>query len=663
VAPHALVSMGGACSRAARRRRHTTIGQGAVGSSAGLRVQQLDPTRVWPLTELCVRTILANLEQYPPERLATLPHELANHMFRTMAAAGALDTAALESFRSCRHLSEVSIADQAIDEEWMRQLAAVTRASAGSMQRVELRRCPRVPDLSLELLAPYRCLRVLVLDYCVQITDDGLGFLRGMFDLQSLSLEACANVTSRGIRALRDLRNITVLNLNQLRNLTDDAMVTVRGMVRLHTLLLGWCNKISDNGVANLAGHPQLRTLFLSHTDISDAAATSTLAKMPQLRHLSLGGCNVTDVTLEALTGSPESCARLQSVDVHGTSVTAAGMAGLLTLRKLQSLNLAFCSADDDLVGRLCEQPTEGSGAADADADADADAEVEGLPLLGIGAYGSVSRAAPRPPSLAALTSLNLDSSPITDAALPAIGKLSALTCLNLSDTRVSSASLTHIAELNVLTELNLSHSAVNDNDPAGLAALSRCQSLTMLNLDAAEVGDGVAAACAQLGSLTRLDLFGSHVTDQGAAALSRRREASALRQLELSGCRITDDGCRELANLRGLVSLGLAQNFAVSDVGLSYITRGLPRLQSLSLGYTNVSAQGLETIVTLHRRPAPEGGGRQSRQRAAQSAAMLPPVRVGLVSLTHLSVYNCAVTAGTAAHLRKLLPGLRIRM
>ena len=645
--------MGGACSRAARRRhRHTTIAIAGPERDSSLRVQQLDPTRVWPLTELCVRTILANLEQYPPELLATLPHELTNHLFRTMAEAGALDTAALESFRSCRQLSEVCVADQAIDEEWMRQLASVTRASAGSIQRVELRRCPRVPDLSLELLVPYRCLRVLVLDYCVQITDDGLGFLRGMFELQALSLEACANVTARGIAALRDLLSITSLNLNQLRNLTDDALLTVRNMPRLHTLQLGWCNKISDDGVAKLAGHEQLRTLFLSHTDISDAAAKTTLATMPRLRHLSLGGCNVTDATLEALASSEGCCARLQSIDVHGTSITADGMAGLLTLRKLHSLNLAFCSADDALIGRLCDG--NGEGAADAD-----EGVGEGIPLLGAGA---VSPAAGRPASLASLTSLNLDSSPITDAALPAIGKLSALTCLNLSDTRVSSASLTHIAELHVLTELNLSHSAVNDNDPVGLAALSRCQSLTMLNLDAAEVGDGVAAACAQLGSLTRLDLFGSHVTDQGAAALGRRREESALRQLELSGCRITDDGCRELANLRGLVSLGLAQNFAVSDVGLSYIIRGLPRLQSLSLGYTNVSAQGLETIVTLRRRPLPDGSGRQGRQ-SRQAAAQLPPVCVGLVSLTHLSVYNCAVTAGTAAHLRKLLPGLRIRM
>eukprot|EP01043_Picozoa_sp_COSAG02_P027110 COSAG02_NODE_1583_length_11821_cov_31.279389_7_plen_660_part_00 len=659
--------MGGACSRAARRRRHTTIGQADPEHSASsLRVQQLDPTRMWPLTELCARTVLANLEQYSPELLATLPHELANYMFRTMAAAGALDTAALESFRCCQHLSEVCVADQAIDEQWMRQLAAITRASANSMQRVELRRCPRVPDLSLELFVPYRNLRVLALDYCVQITDDGLGYLRGMYELQSLSLEACANVTVRGIRSLQDLRKLTSLNLNQLRNLTDEAMAAVRGMVRLHTLLLGWCNKISDHGVANLAGHPELRTLFLSHTSISDAAATTTLIQIPQLRHLSLGGCNVTDSTLESLAASADCCARLESIDVHGTSVTTAGMASLLTLSELRSLDLAFCSADDALVSRLCDSETtdatSGGHIDRGDATGEGGMQAERWALLGIGGTSGISREVKRPPSLAGLTSLNLDSSPITDAALPAIGKLRKLRCLNLSDTRVSSASLGYIAELSELTELNLSHSAVNDNDPAGLAALARCQSLTMLNLDAAEVGDGVAAACAQLNSLTQLDLFGSLVTDQGAAALSRRREASALRQLELSGCRITDDGCRELGYLRGLVSLGLAQNFAVSDVGLSYLVQGLPRLQSLSLGYTNVSAQGLETIVTTCRRPAPESSARQSRQ-AAQNAALLPPVRVGLVSLTHLSVYNCAVTAGTAAHLRKLLPGLRIRM
>ena len=42
-------------------------------------------------------------------------------------------------------------------------------------------------------------------------------------------------------------------------------------------------------------------------------------------------------------------------------------------------------------------------------------------------------------------------------------------------------------------------------------------------------------------------------------------------------------------ASAQSLTSLGLAQNFAVSDSGLAWLAR-LPRLRSLSLGYTAVS-------------------------------------------------------------------------
>eukprot|EP01047_Picozoa_sp_COSAG01_P007690 COSAG01_NODE_294_length_19294_cov_35.559312_12_plen_139_part_00 len=124
---------------------------------------------------------------------------------------------------------------------------------------------------------------------------------------------------------------------------------------------------------------------------------------------------------------------------------------------------------------------------------------------------------------------------------------------------------------------------------------------------------------------------------------------------------------------------LGLAQNFAVTDEGLASLSAGLRHLRSLSLGYTNVTAEGLLRIVGESTLPpdtaaaeaaadddedgegAEESRRRRRRRRPRQQRPVV--VRTGLVSLQHLSVYNCQVTAAAAAQLRALLPGVRICM
>jgi hypothetical protein len=128
--------------------------------------------------------------------------------------------------------------------------------------------------------------------------------------------------------------------------------------------------------------------------------------------------------------------------------------------------------------------------------------------------------------------------------------------------------------------------------------------------------------------------------------------------------------------------SLGLAQNFAVTDEGLASLSAGLRHLRSLSLGYTNVTAEGLLRIVGESTLPPDtaaaaaavadddeDGEGaeepRRRRRRPRRPRLQQRPVvvRTGLVSLQHLSVYNCQLTAAAAAQLRALLPGVRICM
>ena len=72
-----------------------------------------------------------------------------------------------------------------------------------------------------------------------------------------------------------------------------------------------------------------------------------------------------------------------------------------------------------------------------------------------------------------------------------------------------------------------------------------------------------------------------------------------------------------------------------VSDVGLGYLARKLRKLQSLSLGYTNITSAGLLQITKR----------RQDTVFYEDGRGVISERREGLVSLVHLSIYNCAVT------------------
>jgi hypothetical protein len=92
------------------------------------------------------------------------------------------------------------------------------------------------------------------------------------------------------------------------------------------------------------------------------------------------------------------------------------------------------------------------------------------------------------------------------------------------------------------------------------------------------------------------LFLPGKKVTD---ADLKQLANLTKMKTLKLDAAsNITDDGVKNLADLKQLTDLGLAQT-KVTDAGLKYLT-GLTELKSLSLSFDNITDAGLESLAGL---------------------------------------------------------------
>ena len=318
-----------------------------------------------------------------------------------------------------------------------------------------------------------------------------------------------------------------------------ELVISLGGYVRLHTN-----DRANVRGIRDVSalpgGHFALAQVHIDSRDKPRVLADAVLEKFKEckaLTHLNLHGCTVTDAGLAHVAG----CAQLKELALYGPKVTDTGLAHFKGCALLERLDLQGTGATDTGLAAF-------KGCANLKALRLAEMKVS---AAGLAQFKDCSQ----------LESISLEGTPLPAADLAALGGRTELRELDLTGTGVGNDALPHFKGCPALRSVNLARTAVAD---AGLAAFKGNAALRELNLSGTEVtGAGLAhlAGCPRLGSL---HLAGAkRLTDDALAAL---KGCPDLYSLNLQGAPLTDAALAHLDGLAGLQVLQLRGTKVTTD-------------------------------------------------------------------------------------------------
>jgi hypothetical protein len=190
------------------------------------------------------------------------------------------------------------------------------------------------------------------------------------------------------------------------------------------------------------------------------------------------------------------------------------------------------------------------------------------------------------------LTSLYIESTPITDAGLVDVAAITKLDVLSLSRTRITDAGLKTVSRLRELRYLMLVDTAITD---AGLADIAKLEKLRFLSLGITKISDAGLQKISGLPNLTSLNLGETKFDDAWIPTL---RSFPRLKELWLGSTAISDAGLAELGKLTSLTKLYLADT-KITDAGLRHLG-GLTNLRELTVTETKVTDAGARELKKL---------------------------------------------------------------
>ena len=264
--------------------------------------------------------------------------------------------------------------------------------------------------------------------------------------VQRLSL-AGTRATDADLTVIRGLPSLESLDLSGTP-ITDYGLRNVGQLHALVTLRLDGC-RVTDVGLEHCAGLKNLRTLYLRNTSVSSVAALGT--QFPGLHILDLHGSRVGDPALAHIASLSE----LEGLDLGRTGVTDQGLGVLAGLPKLRVLNLSHTAITDTGLAALNAPPLSSSLRA-LILDGCHGVTEHGIRRLRGGnltSLGLASTKVPIPvllsilPEVGSILSLDLSSTPFTDADVPRLLKLKGLRTVVLSDTEVTDKALEMLTE------------------------------------------------------------------------------------------------------------------------------------------------------------------------------------------------------------------------
>lgn len=239
-----------------------------------------------------------------------------------------------------------------------------------------------------------------------------------------------------------------------------------------------WNSHVSPTALTVLANHPSLKHLQLQNTRLPTGTVRSLLP-LPKLEGLLLEGCEITRDDLFAILTlknllyvglqgarigdddmpSLEQLPKLQHIYLHGIPLTNIGLAAIIRAAPLlETLNVSGTKiTDEGLPGLIA---------------------LKELKWLDIAYNSDIKGSSPNwLPDLPHLEWLKLNSTKITDDSLDTLPKLPSIKSLFLSDTAISDRGLGHLSRFGTLEAIELNKTRITT---AGIAdfkkSLPNCQ-------------------------------------------------------------------------------------------------------------------------------------------------------------------------------------------
>ena len=220
-----------------------------------------------------------------------------------------------------------------------------------------------ITDAALQTISKLPNLRSLGLRFCEHITEAGVAHLRDAAKLERLDLRGAA-VSDSGMAFLAQISTLRSLDIG-ITQITGPSFEALEALENLEELAIGG-NRVSDLGLSYLQAVPKLRRLDLSGSQVTDSGVwgvtvtdvnLDAIAMLSGLEELNLAASDaeyianigdgvprvrnrieITDLGVEKLIA----LARLRSLDLSRSGVTAKGLQALAKLPALRTLTLAY---------------------------------------------------------------------------------------------------------------------------------------------------------------------------------------------------------------------------------------------------------------------------------------------------------------------------------
>jgi Leucine-rich repeat (LRR) protein len=238
----------------------------------------------------------------------------------------------------------------AVDPQWITDAGGVViRDNAGRITGVDLR-SSWVTDSDLAEVAKIPDLKTLDLSLS-RVTDRGLRALRPATSIVDLNLYFAELITDEGLSIVKGWKHLKRLNVRGTKA-TDMTLEFVSSIPTLESLDIGYA-EITDVGIDRLTSMSSLRELTIGGNKLTDAGV-HLLRQLPQLTYLDIGGSqrtdsglwsvSLTDVGVESIATLGE----LKELRMAGTAVSGRSLEKLKSLNKLERLVLQNCKRIGD---------------------------------------------------------------------------------------------------------------------------------------------------------------------------------------------------------------------------------------------------------------------------------------------------------------------------